>query len=369
MPKKIILSVTNDLVSDQRVNKVCNSLLTWGYSVTLVGRLKKDSPAMASRKYEVKRMRLLFDKGFLFYAEYNIRLFFLLLFCKADSLIANDLDTLPANYLSSKIKNQQLIYDSHEYFTQVPELVSRKRVQAFWKKIEQIIFPKLKYVYTVNESIATIYFSEYGVKPAVVRNFPVWVDSAPALKSKKELNLPLEKKIILYQGAVNIDRGLPEAIDAMQYIAHAVLVIIGEGDSLNALNERVANSTVGDKVLFLNRIPLEQLKYYTLHADIGISLEKESNDNYRYALPNKIFDYIHAGVPVLASPLIELKKIFSQYEMGLMIENHSPQHIAAKINFMLGNESEQAKWKKNCLAAAKEFCWQKEENVLNNLVQ
>ena len=132
MSSRVIVSVINDLVTDQRVNKVCQTVSSMNCDVMLVGRKLRDSPEMDKREYQVHRMKLLFEKGPFFYAEFNIRLFFFLLVNRADMLISNDLDTLLPNYLISRLKTTPLVYDSHEYFTEVPELVNRKIVQSVW---------------------------------------------------------------------------------------------------------------------------------------------------------------------------------------------------------------------------------------------
>ena len=160
--QRIIVSVTNDLVTDQRVKKVCESLQSFGFYITLIGR-KLPNSLPISRDYKVIRMPLLFKTGKFFYAEYNIRLFFKLLFLKKDILLANDLDTLLPNYLISRLFSKKIVYDSHELYTEVPELISRPRTQNVWLKIEEFIFPKLKNVYTVNEKIAEIYSNKYNV--------------------------------------------------------------------------------------------------------------------------------------------------------------------------------------------------------------
>ena len=360
--------MTNDLTSEQRVHKVCLFLERLGFNVTLIGRLRRKSLPLEKRSYKTKRMFLLFEKGPLFYAEYNLRLFFYLLFHKANVLVANDLDTLLANYIVSELKGNKLVYDSHEYFTEVPELEGRKVAKFFWKQIERWIFPKLKNIYTVNDSIARLYYDEYGTEVKVVRNFPLKTEMENrVLKSKKELDLPEDKKIILYQGSVNVDRGLIEAVEAMRYIEDAALLIVGDGDILVEVKSKAQKLNLIDKIIFRKKVPFEELKEYTIHADIGISLDKDTNINYQFSLPNKIFDYIHSEVPVLVSNLLEIQKIFSGYEVGAMIKNHNPQHIAEKINFMLNDSEKRKQWKKNCLFASKEFCWQNEERVLNEI--
>jgi glycosyltransferase involved in cell wall biosynthesis len=332
----------------------------------LIGRLRRKSLPLEKRSYKTKRMFLIFEKGPMFYAEYNLKLFFYLLFYRANILVANDLDVLPANYLASKIKSDILVHDSHEYFTGVPELEGRF-AKKVWKRIERWIFPKLKFVYTVNDSIAKLYRDEYGIDAKVVRNFPLTNYSRQTAKTKKELQIPADKKIILYQGSVNVDRGLLEAVEAMQYVNNAALLIIGDGDILEEVRSKVQNLNLTNKILFLKKVPFEELKSYTALADIGISLDKDTNLNYKFSLPNKIFDYVHSGIPVLASNLIEIEKIFSKYEIGIMIENHEPKHIAEKINFIL-NDPERIKfWKANCAVASKAFCWENEEKVLNEI--
>jgi hypothetical protein len=155
---KIIVSVTNDLVTDNRVDKVCRFLLNEGFEVLLVGRKLKTSLAMPQRPYATKRMKLLCTKGALFYAEYNLRLFFLLLFRKATHLLANDLDTLLANYLVSKMRRRALIYDSHELFTEVPELIHRPKIQRIWESIEG----SNENLYHVNNWLGHIYNIQVG---------------------------------------------------------------------------------------------------------------------------------------------------------------------------------------------------------------
>ena len=362
--KRIVLSVINDLTTDQRLHRVCTTLNSMGFDVLLVGRKKRDSMPLDNRDYKMKRMRLLFEKGPLFYAEYNFRLFLFLLFSKTDFLISNDLDTLLANFLASKIKGKTLFYDTHEYYTETPELVNRKRVQRIWESIEKWIFPNLKYVYTVNDSIAGLYRKKYGVPVEVIRNVP-FRKKYEIKKSRKELGLPENKKIILLQGAgINIQRGAEEMLEAMKQIDNAVFVILGGGDVIDILKEIANKSKLEDKVMFIPKQPMNKVYQYTVHADLGISLDKDTNLNYRFSLPNKIFDYIQARVPVLASPLIEIEKVIKDYNIGTVIENHDPENIAKKVSEIFDNSKKLSIWKENLTFASEELCWEKEEEKL-----
>jgi glycosyltransferase involved in cell wall biosynthesis len=365
--KRVIISVTNDLATDQRVDRVCNTLVKMGFDVLLVGRLRKQSLALKPRQYRIKRMRLLFSRGACFYAEFNIRLFFFLLFHKAGLLVSNDLDTLLANYLASRIRRLPLVHDCHEYFRGVPELNGRTRTIRIWKRIEDHIFPKLHSVYAVNASIAKIYHEEYGNDVHVIRNVPLRKTKIAA-KNRVDLGIPADYKIILYQGAVNIDRGLEEAIQAMKFVREkAVLLIIGSGDVLDQLKRLSAKEGVDDKVIFAGPVALEDLHEYTLMAEVGLSIEKDVSLNYHFCLPNKFLDYIQAEVPVLVSPLPEMKAIVEKYGIGEMIESHDPQYLAIKFDAFLNSDKKISYFRNNLQKAAAELCWENEEQEFMNI--
>jgi glycosyltransferase involved in cell wall biosynthesis len=362
---KAIVSVINDLASDQRVDKVCTSLQGMGYEVLLVGRRLRRSAPLAIRTYPTSRMFLLFEKGPLFYAFFQLRLFFFLLSHRADVLVANDLDTLLPNYLISRLRGIPLVYDTHELFCEVPELQQHPAKRRIWKRLEQFIFPKLNDIFTVNDSIAGIYGAEYSKKLNVLRNVPRKSKELPGTSSRSQLGLPEEKKLILLQGAgINMQRGAEEAVAAMADVHNAMLLILGNGDVIPALKEMVRAQNLGDKVLFLPRMPFQELRKYTLLADIGLSLDKDTNLNYRYSLPNKIFDYIHAGVPVLASDLPEVKKIIEGYAVGRISPDHEPKKLATILNEMLSDTTQMKVWKENTKLAAEKLCWEEEEQVL-----
>ncbi len=361
--KRVVVSVINDLSFDQRVDKVCSTLTNNGFDVLLIGRRLKESLPV-SRNYQTSRINLLFTKGALFYAFFNLRLFFKLLFVKADIFHANDLDTLLANRWASKLRRKPLIYDSHEYFTGVPEIQDRPKVKKAWEKIEKSIFPKLKYIFTVNQSIADLYRNQYNKEVQVLRNVPTR-DNLTKTKSRTDLGIPVDKKIVLVQGTgINIDRGIEELLEAIAIMDNTILYIVGSGDVLNQLKERSEAQDLNNKVVFVGKLPYNEMMQYTYNADVGVTLDKDTNINYRFSLPNKIFDYIKAGLPVLSSNLVELKKIINHYEIGVIAVNHSPEEIKKNLLAIWDNEYIYSEYKENTKKAAQELIWEKEVETL-----
>jgi len=360
---KIIVSVTNDLVTDQRVHKVCNTLYNQNFDVLLIGRKLSSSATIDDRNYNCKRMELLFNKGVLFYAEYQIRLFLFLLFSKFDVLHSNDLDTLLPNYLASIIKRKPIVYDTHEYFTEVPELQNSPLKKRIWLAVEKYIFPKLKYIFSVNNSVANIYTAKYNVPVDVIRNVP--------LASKNEVvkfELPTylaNKPYCILQGAgINIDRGAEELLQAMLLVTNINLLIVGNGDVVPQLKNFVRENSLENCVFFVPKQPYHILVNYTKNAVFGLTLDKDTNLNYKYSLPNKIFDYIHANIPVLASPLIETQNIFNEFEIGCIVQKVEPYFIAEKINFIMSNDAPVKLWKENLSKLAATINWETESKVL-----
>lgn len=352
--KKIIISVTNDLVTDQRVSKTCDVLTEMGYDILLVGRKLKNSLPL-KRKYKTKRFRLLFNKGFCFYAEYNIRLFLLLLVSKKNILVANDLDTLLPNYIISVIQQKKLVFDSHELFSEIPELVDRKGVKKIWKYLENKIIPKLEYVITVSNGIKNYYKKMHNISATVIRNIPIKENTI-----REEFNFDTEsKKIILYQGSINIGRGIELMIDTIPLLNDYILVIIGDGDIFDKLQQKVITLSLENKVKFLGKITPDNLKKLTPNATVGVSLEEDLGLNYRFALPNKIFDYLHANVPIIVSNLPEMSELVSTYKIGETLTNRTPEALASLIKNIVNNN-----YQKSIQEASKELNWTQEKKQL-----
>lgn len=358
--------MTNDLRTDQRVDRICNALKENDFEILLIGRKSEDNFELI-RSYEIKQFRMLFDKRFLFYAEFNIRLFWMLLFERKSLLYANDLDTLLPNFLVSKLALKPLVYDSHEYFTELPELQDRPFVKSFWEKLEASIFPRLKNVITVNNTLAKIYSEKYNVPVKVIRNVPELIQAEGIETAKTNIKKHHKglRKILIYQGALNLGRGIELMIDCMGFLPDAKLLIVGAGDITEELKLRVKDQGLGDRIHFPGRLIPEELKKLTPTATLGLSLEEDLGLNYRYALPNKIFDYIHAGIPVIVSDLPVMSNLVSDFGVGEILEERTPKSLAELVRKVLSNKES---YRINLYNTARKFNWNNEKKAFQKFI-
>jgi len=357
--KKIYFTVTNDLTYDQRMHRICTSLAETGYAVTLIGRKLSSSLPLSEKNFKQKRIRCWFNKGKLFYFEYNFRLTCFLLLKKMDAVCAIDLDTIIPCHTVSWCKKIPRIYDAHELFSELKEVITRPRIKKFWTKVEKKLVPKFKLGYTVSESIAEEFYRRYGVNYKTIRNVPL-------LK-------PFDEKItgdksILYQGAVNEARGFEYLIPAMQWV-NCKLIICGDGNFMPQLKKLISDYKLENKIELKGMLPPEEIWKISQQATIGLGLAEREGLNQYMALPNKFFDYIHSGLPQIAMDYPEYIKINKQFEVAVLINDLAPKKIADAINNLLTNEVLHSKLKANCLIARQELNWQQEEKKLISFYQ
>lgn len=349
---KVLVSVFNNLYTDQRVEKVCETLHQNAYNIELIGNNWGGMPEM-SRPYSFSRIPLKSKILRFAYLEFQWKLFFELL-KKADKntiLHANDLDALLPNYLVSKIKKIPLVWDSHEIFTEMPSVTNRW-VQKVWRFLENSLVRKIEFFMIANDSYADWFVRTYKIKrPIVVRNLPKKTESPKILVE----NNP---KVILYQGAINFSRGIDKMIEALQYIENAEFHIAGRGPFLEEYQQLTRKLHLENNVKFLGNLHPDDLRKVTEKADVGLSIEENKGLSYYYSLPNKISDYIQARVPVVVSKFPEMQKIVEKYQVGEFISSHEPKHLAEKVNLVL--LSGRNFYQPQLEIAANELCWENE---------
>ncbi|GAB4091785.1 glycosyltransferase family protein [Flaviaesturariibacter terrae] len=349
--KRLILAVTNDLSYDQRMQRICRTLAENNYDVTLVGRKLSHSRPLRKEPYTQKRLRCLSNKGPLFYAEYNVRLFLFLLFRRFDGVCAIDIDTALACFTAGRIKGALRFYDAHELFTEMKEVRSRPPVHKAWLRIERYAVMAMDAGYTVGEGLARIFEERYGRRFSVVRNMPVLQETTAGAAGSGPY--------ILYQGAVNEARGFEVIVPAWKNI-DVPLVVCGDGNFMEQLKDLIQQHGVAAKIELRGMLPPEQLPAITAGALFGINFTEAEGLNQYYCLPNKFFDYVQAGIPQLTNDYPEYRRLNEQFEVALLLPELSVEGVSEGVHRLLSDRPCYERLRANANRARAQWHWDAE---------
>lgn len=355
--KRIIATVTNDLTYDRRMQRICRTLANNGYEVCLVGRQLTNSLPLAHEPYQQHRLTCWFNKGKLFYLEFNVRLWWYLLWQKANMVCAVDLDTIIPGFVIGSWKGWIKIYDAHEYFSEVPEVVHRPQVKKIWEWVAKVFIPKADLAYTVGPALAAIFTHRYAIPFHSIRNVP---------NETTEPVIAAKNGYMLYQGALNKGRGLEALIEAMQHI-DGKLKIAGEGDLSNELREMVETLGLNNKVTFLGFVKPADLPELTAGAWLGLNLLENMGLSYYYSLANKCFDYIQAEVPAVHMNFPEYNALVEKHPVAILLTELSTESIVNTIRELQLDTDKYLALKVACRNAKKHFTWQIEAEKLLTL--
>jgi glycosyltransferase involved in cell wall biosynthesis len=358
--KRITITVSNNLVTDNRVTKFCGYLEALGWEVMILGRYWPGGVIPEGRPGIIRRFNLLINKGPLFYALLNLRLFIFLLTHKSDKIVAVDLDTLPAACLAGKFRGIPVIFDSHEYFPELPEIQNKPLVRWIWLKLEAFFIPMIVQGITVSPGIVEIYKKKYGRDFKLVRNVP----HRPL--HVFEIRPVSENPVIYYQGALNIGRGLKEAIMALTFLPKYRMVIVGSGDEEEALYELVRTLNIQKRVRFTGRQPFEHLAAEAAKAHVGLCVLENMGLNYYHSLPNRLFDYPALGLPIIATSFPDMREIVTRYNTGLLVDGLQPEELAKSIRKACEDAELRQKWKVSLKVAVDDLNWEKECGSLDD---
>ena len=364
MKKRVFCTVTNDLNYDQRMIRICTSLAAAGFAVTLVGRTARNSLPLTERPFRQHRLKMWSGRGKLFYLEYHFRLFFYLLTQKIDGICAIDLDSILPCYFISRLRRIPRLYDAHELFCEMQEVVTRPFVYKIWKAVERYTVPAFRHGYTVNQPIAAEFRRLYGVEYAIIRNLPVLEEPAAAVEGSAAEG----RRVILYQGAVNEGRCFETLIPAMQQV-DAQLLVCGEGNYLAKARELATRYGLDKKIIFRGYVRPEELKAITRSAWCGITLfDRRGLSNY-YSLANRFFDYMHAGIPQLAMNYPAYREINNCHPIAVLIDEPGVREVADALNELLNDTDLYHTLSEGCKQARLRYNWQEEEKILIRLYQ
>lgn len=371
MPE-IVLTATSDLTGDQRMQRIAAALSEMGYGVLLLGRVLHDSEPLSNRAYKQKRLKCFFRKGKLFYLEFQLRLFFFLLFQRHDLGWAADLDTVLPHWLLKKLEGKPWVYDAHEYFTEVPELRGRPFTKRVWAFVANLCIPDCCSAVTVGEALAEVLSGRYGRPFYVLRNLPVLNggkeggDETPGSLVRKTIP---EKPVLLYQGALNEGRGLPELLQAVKALPEVELWLAGRGDLSVALRQMVEEEGLNERVRFFGHLPPERLSDLTKTATLGLDLLDASSLNYYYSLSNKSMDYLRAALPSVEMDFPEYRRLHEQWGVYVLLPDLEVSHIVETIRSLLADERRYAQLSEKAARAALALNWEREQKVLQDVLK
>lgn len=396
MKKRVTMFVWNDFTTDARVLRSCLALQEEGYQVLLVSLLGKQeriekhvsgfeiiSVSAEFKFYHVGIFLMLLILNWfiqpviaislmlVIFIIFKTKLRFLIrklililkmtyigLQKKTDVYHANDLNTLPQAIFCAKLKRKKLIFDSHEVNT------SRS---GYNSKIFKVIEKRLIYfpdcVIHENKTRAMHFKRIYGFYPEVIYNYPVFQD-VKASPLHHQLGLKETEPILLYQGGIQVGRGLDKLLEAVKEIRRGIVVFIGDGKLKSFLIQESERLGIQERVKFLPKVPLEELPKYTINAYLGFQLLNNTCFNHYSAASNKLFEYIMAGVPVIACSFPEIKKVILEEDVGILVESHNPKSIARGVNFLLDNPEYREYLSENALQARFHYTWELEKKKL-----
>ena len=350
--RRLLFTVTNDLTYDQRMQRICSSLAAEGYDVVLIGREKKKSLSINQQPFEQIRIPCRFGSGKLFYLEYNIKLMLLLFREKCDAICAIDLDTALPVIIASKFKRVPWIYDAHEYFSQMEEIVTRPVIHKLWQVVERFVMKRARHAYTISDGYATLFQERYGVRFDVIRNVP---------RMQELTGQPSDQGRLIYQGAVNEGRGLEIAIQCLYESDWLKLDAYGDGPLLEILKEQA-----GDKVLFKGAVEPDQLTTLTPKYWCGLTLFSATGLHHKHSLANRFFDYIHAEIPQVAMNYPEYERYNNQFEVAVLIDNLTHEELRRALETLRDDAELYNRLKQNARKAKRALNWQNESKNLSH---
>ena len=353
--RKILIAANTDYRFDQRLQRIYASLSQAGYSVELLGRQFENTPEIHAAAIHLP---LWFRKGKLSYLELNIRFLYYLVQNKTDAICSVDLDTLPACWLASKLNRSILIQDSHEYMAEVPEVAFRPFTKKIWNLIARTFLSACRLRYTVSQSLVDEFSSVYGQHFELVRNMAVL--RTESLLQAEIPGLP-EKDYLVFLGAVNRGRGLEEILEVLAE-RDETLLIIGSGDLMEEIKNRVNQYKLGKRVFFTGKVLPEQASFLLKKARCGVNLLRDEGLSYRYSLANKFFDYVHAGIPQICIDFPEYRKLMQEHEVGLLT-GIAKKDIHAALDEMK-SPAAQARFSAAAAQAREVWNWQEESRHL-----
>ena len=363
--KKVLITFLGNINYDTRCKNLYDTFTTNGCEVEFLG-FDWITKGFAEEQGNISIFKL--KKGFLslsFYLKFIWHIKLKLLKTKASIIFAEDIYTLPFVVIFGKLKRAKIYYDSRELFGFLAGLKEKKLKQLFWKWTEKIFIKKADYVMVTGAMDGDFLEKEYGVKNIILlRNLPRYYKPTLKLDLHSHLQIHKAKKIIIYQGVLLKGRGIEKVFEVLKDIPEYVFAIAGGGEYEVYYKKLAQEMKIIEQVYFLGKLTQEELPKVTASADVGVSLIENLSTSYYYALPNKLFEYIMAEVPVIVSNLPQMKEVVEKYDVGFAIDIENQADLKSALKKLTEDTSLNESKKQNCHIASQELNWEKEVAVL-----
>ncbi len=360
----ICLLFLQDVATDARTLNIARSLRKAGWSVTIVG-WERNSAVQRLSEQGLALLPVQPPKTRMLWQWLHFLTVALVKAPAAKVYWAEDLYTLPlALWLRYRRGAQAVVYDARELYFALSSLAHRPVIQQFWQWLERRCLPYVDGLLVSGERDLQAMQRQYQQLPdqtLVLRNVPPYRQEGATNRLRQHFQLPPDVPIVVYQGVLLPGRGIEKIIAALPLLPNWFFAIIGAGPEESTVRRYAERYGVADRCLFPGAVPYDELLEWTASADVGVALIEPRSYSYELALPNKLFEYCQARIPVLATRLPAMQEVIDTYNLGLTIEpSASPEQIAHHLQ-MLYRWKRDPRWVKQCAVAARQLCWEQQE--------
>lgn len=353
----VVFALTGDVHRNSRAQRQIRGLADDGRSVLVLHIGTGENNGFAAENVQIHDLGTPEGDGILFFWAIHRKFTDALQEVSARVFHASDLYVLPAMAAAAARRDSHLVYDARELYPHVVATVGRPWVRQFWRLVEDRFIGRADVVFTVSEGIAEELVRSYEVNPPVVL-YNVPDQRMPAGgASLREAVRSASQPVILHLGQLRPHRGCELLVDAMRDVEGGILVFLGDGPLRDVLKQTTIDEHIESRVHFLDPVPPDEVVAYARTADIGVTLLEDVCLNHRLALPNKLFEYLTAGLPVIASDLPEIRKVVRGYHVGQVVRPGNRDDLVAALKQAVLDRALREQWQNNIPKALETFNW------------
>jgi len=357
--KSITIAFLGNANLDSRIVSLHRSLTSDGWIVNIISFDWFSGDHIPRDKFPVYKLNK--KSPLRFYPKFLFLLFKELIKSKTDIYLAEEIYSLPLCHLVARFRGKKLYYNSRELFAFLGGLRNKSKIQAFFAFLERFYINKNDFVLTTGEMDSEFLKHHYGTENTIViRNIPSYRKPRNIIDLKKELGVSADSIILLYQGMILEGRGISLIYDLMLLSEKLVFVLVGDGPFRQKFEMEAQELKIDDRVFFLGMKSQEELYEYTAGADFGCALIENISVSYYHALPNKLFEYIMAEIPVISCDLPQMKRIIEEYETGIAVNLENKQQAISEIMQFIERNGRNDYYRKKAAEASKVLNWETE---------